>query len=190
MTGERNVSQVPALRERESIVTLRNGSRMRVRPIRPDDAARLQALYARLSFDTVYHRFFAPKRTLPAALALELATLDHNRRLALVAAPDDGVDPPLIAVARYAVIPDGTDAAETAMVVEDAWQRLGVGTRLLHDLLQAAEARGIRTFRADVLATNQRMLRLLRRETNILRGRTSDGVAEIVFERPAARVAA
>ena len=166
--------------ELESTITLGNGARVRVRPIRPDDAGRLRALHARLSFDSVYHRFFAPMRSLPSAVAHDLANVDHERRLALVAEADDES---LVAVARYAVVAEAPLTAEIAVVVEDAWQRLGLGTRLLHELLRAAEARGIRAFRADVLATNQRMLRLLRRETTIVHGRTVEGVAEILFRR-------
>src|SRR5262249_28169946 len=43
----------------ERAVTLRDGSVVRIRPIRPDDAPSLQALHSRLSHDSAYQRFFA-----------------------------------------------------------------------------------------------------------------------------------
>jgi GNAT superfamily N-acetyltransferase len=154
-----------------------------VRPIRPSDEAGLQALHARLSLDSLYHRFFSSRSELSSVAARELATVDYERQLALVAAREDTQDA-LVAVARYAAVVDEPATAETAVVVEDAWQGLGLGTWLLSQLLRAAEQRGIRTFRADVLATNQRMLCLLRRETTIIKSRTRDGIAEILFRRP------
>ncbi len=50
----------------ESVVRLRNGAPVRVRPIRPDDGPRLLALCDRLSPHTVYERFFSSRRLLPA----------------------------------------------------------------------------------------------------------------------------
>lgn len=69
---------------------------------------------------------------------------------------------------------------EMAFVVEDRWQNKGLGTILLKDLLRAAEARGIRRFRAYVLAENERMLRLLSRHAHILEQKTERGVADIL----------
>jgi RimJ/RimL family protein N-acetyltransferase len=169
-------------RELESVATLENGARVRIRPIRPDDAAGLQALFARLSFETVYHRFFSAMRTLPLAWATTLATVDYRRRLALVVEDDDQPSR-LVAVARYAVVSEAPATAEIALVVDDLWQGLGLGSRLASILLGAAEARDIHIFRAEVLATNVRMLRLLRRHTLIIESHTRDGVSEIVFRR-------
>jgi ribosomal protein S18 acetylase RimI-like enzyme len=54
--------------------------------------------------------------------------------------------------------------------VEDAWQRNGLGTVLLDELLQAAAPRGIRQFRAYALADNVAALRLLDRVAGLSRG--------------------
>jgi GNAT superfamily N-acetyltransferase len=167
--------------EPEGVATLRNGARVRIRAIRPDDDVRLQALFARLSFDTVYQRFFSSMRALPPSWARMLATVDYRRRLALVAERDDQEESILVAVARYALVSDEPATADIALVVEDRWQGLGLGTLLASELLRAAKERGIHTFRADVLATNARMLRLLRRETLIVESRTRDGIAEVLF---------
>jgi hypothetical protein len=47
----------------------------------------------------------------------------------------------------------------------------------------AAEARGIRRFRAYVLADNYRMLGLLSRHTLIVERKVDGGVADLLFER-------
>ena len=140
-------------------IALRDGTRVRMRPIRPDDEPRLAALYDQLSRDTRYQRFFSVMRRLPPDWARFLANVDYERRFALVAeAPDD--PDTLIAVARYE--PAGEpDTAEVAFVVQDAWQGRGLGLVLFRELLSAAEGNGIRRFRAWVLAENRRMLELI-----------------------------
>jgi len=91
----------------------------------------------------------------------------------------------LIGVGRYE--PSGEPhVAEVALVVEDGWQGRGLGAILLDAVTAAAEARGVLGFRADVLADNYRMLRLLATRTLVEERRTEDGVTVIRFRRPAA----
>jgi RimJ/RimL family protein N-acetyltransferase len=165
-----------------------DGTRLRVRPIPPDDADRLVALHGRLSVQTIYQRFFSVLRRLPTDWARYLARVDYERRLALVVERDlrDGLE--LVGVARYE--PTGEpDRAEVAFVIEDCWQGQGLGTALFGDLLAAAEARGIHVFTADVLADNTRMLDLIARFiTRVVSRRLDGGVLSLVFTRePAAR---
>ena len=161
-------------------VTGRDGARVRLRPIRPDDAPRLQALHARLSRETIYQRFFGATPRLPTPWAHFLAEVDYRRRLALVLehGPDD--DPELIGVGRYEPTAE-PDTAEVAFVVEDRWQGKGLGTVLFTALLAAARDRGIRRFRADVLADNRRMLDLITRFTRVDSHETRDAITSLVF---------
>jgi len=165
-------------------VELRDGTRLHLRAIRPDDEPRLVDLYARLSRHTVYQRFFTVMRRLPPDWAHFLANVDYRGRLALVV--EHGPSGELVAVGRYEPT-DRADTAEVAFVVQDGWQDRGLGTILLRDLLAAAEARGIRRFRAYVLAQNTRMLDLLARFTDVIERKTEAGVTSILCaRRPAA----
>jgi RimJ/RimL family protein N-acetyltransferase len=168
----------PAELERE--LTLRDGAVVRLRPIRPDDAPRLQALHGRLSRDTAYQRFFAIVKRLPPDWARVLATVDYRRRLALVVEARSGDDPELIAVGRYDAL-DEPDTVEVAFVVQDDWQNRGLGTLLFDAILRAATARSYHRFRAYVLADNRRMLDLITRFTRVESRKTEQGVAEVVF---------
>jgi RimJ/RimL family protein N-acetyltransferase len=168
----------PAELERE--LTLRDGAVVRLRPIRPDDAPRLQALHGRLSGDTAYHRFFAIVKRLPPDWARLLATVDYRRRLALVVEAPTGDDPELIAVGRYDAL-DEPDTVEVAFVVQDDWQNRGLGTMLFDAILRAATARSYRRFRAYVLADNRRMLDLITRFTRVESRKTEQSVTEVVF---------
>jgi RimJ/RimL family protein N-acetyltransferase len=166
-------------KELERTLTLKDGSRVHIRPIRPDDAGRLVDLYARLGHDSAYQRFFTVMRRLPPDWAHLLANVDYERRLALVGeAPASDA---LIGVARYAPSDDG--AAEVAFVVQDEWQNRGLGTALFHHLLAAGAARGISRFRAYVLSDNRRMLDMLTRFTDVMERTTDGAVTEMIFAR-------
>src|SRR5258708_31586719 len=111
------------------LVELRDGTRVTLRAIRPDDAPRLQAFHARLSPDSVYLRWLSAHPVLSDEEAEGLARVDYHDRMALVATiPDDGA---IVGVARYSITPgEGPGAAEAAVVVADAFQQRGLGTLL------------------------------------------------------------
>src|SRR5262245_5890524 len=163
-------------------VQLQDGARIRIRPIRPDDEAGLVGLYGRLGEYTAYQRFFTSLRRLPADWFRHFANVDYRRRLALVAEHLPGDRAEIIGVGRYEPT-DEPGVAELAFVVEDGWQGRGVGTILFERILAAAEERGIRRFRAYVLAGNHRMLGLIAAHAHIEERRTQDGVAELLLTR-------
>ncbi len=167
----------------DRLVTLRDGTRVRLRSIRPDDAPRLIALSRRLSPRTLYQRFFSV-RTLRPEDAAALAAVDGRSHVAIVADRGPGQPDDLIAVARYGVAPDAP-TPDVALVVDDAWQGRGLGTILLNAILDAGEAQGFVTFRADILADNRRMLRLLGRSGVILERSAEHGVVALRFCRRA-----
>ena len=174
-------------KELEREITLRDGSRLRLRPIRPEDQDRLIAFYDGLSRHTAYQRFFAVMKRLPPDWARLLANVDYERRLALIAEHGPPEAPELIGVARYEPT-DQAGTAEIAFVIQDGWQNRGLGTLMLDALLAAADARGIRRFRAYVLAGNMRMIDLLVRFTDVLERVTESGVTELLLARRPAPV--
>jgi RimJ/RimL family protein N-acetyltransferase len=167
-------------RELEREIALKDGARVRIRPIRADDQIRLMDLYDRLSQHTAYQRFFTLMRRLPPDWAKILATVDYRRRLALVAEHEGSHGLELVGVGRYEPTAR-EDTAEIAFVVQDGWQNRGLGTILFRGVLEAAQARGISRFVAYVLADNTRMLDLIQRFTDIRSRKIEQGVAEIVF---------
>ena len=168
--------------ELERELKLADGSGVRMRPIHPDDAPRLQEFHSRLSGNTAYQRFFAIVKRLPADWARDLATVDYRQRLALVVEAYAGGEWVLIAVGRYDATGEA-DTVEVAFVVQDSWQNRGLGTILFEEILRAATARSYRRFRAYVLADNRRMLDLITRFTRVESRKTELGVTELVFTR-------
>src|SRR5438105_3331393 len=127
----------------ERDVPLRDGGMIHLRPIRTDDAPRLQAAFNRLSRDSIFFRFFSPLPTLTDERAAYFTAVDFDRRLAIVAVEPDGDDEQIVGVVRYDR--DRADRAEFALIVEDRVQHHGIGSILFRALVEAARARGVRT---------------------------------------------
>lgn len=145
---------------------LSDGTLVRVRPIRPDDEARMADFHAGLSTRSVYHRYFhlatLEQRTAHARLALTCRT-EPGMGLALVA-EHTRVDGTLevLALARLTGTDDG-GTAEFALLVVDQWQGLGLGRLMLQHLIDAARRVGVRRLSGDMLADNDAMRALVRR---------------------------
>jgi acetyltransferase len=141
--------------ELEGELTLGEGTRLQVRPIRPDDVALELAFFHGLSERSRYQRFMQQLPELPPRMLARFTQLDYDRELALVAL-HRGV---FVAVGRYAPNPDGR-TAEFALTVGDDWQRKGIGRILLERLCGYARAAGYTALYGHILADNRDMLRL------------------------------
>jgi acetyltransferase len=147
------------LRHESATLRLRSGRSVHVRPVRPADAASIQAFVRRLSDTSRRLRFFAAIRELaPAVLARLSEPADERERVFLVEA-HDGESRSMVALAQYAPADDDA-TCDLALVVTDAWQGLGLGRALMGMLIRSArDARCARAV-ADILRDNEAMLAL------------------------------
>lgn len=122
------------------------------------DGELLRRFFYRLSRETVYRRFMSPIARPEQARPERLLDVDHRDREALLAV----VGGEIVGVARYNRRA-GSDSADLAVVVADAWQRRGVATRLLEALATSARRAGIARFEVMTLADNRAAIGLLRR---------------------------
>lgn len=141
----------------DSDVLLSDGTTAHVRDISPADGEALVDFHRSLSTESIVLRFFGPHPVLSDKEVAHFTTVDGADRVALVAERAGRI----VAVARYDRTA-GSDDAEVAFVVADAFQGKGLATILLEHLAVAARAHGIRRFVADTLADNHRMLAVLR----------------------------
>jgi acetyltransferase len=144
--------------ELEGEIRLLDGRNVRVRPIRPEDAALERRFFDGLSERSRYHRFMQHLPELPPRMLARFTQLDYDRELALVALWEGE----FIGVGRYAPNPDGR-SAEFALTVGDAWQGKGVGRALLARLCDTARAAGYSALYGYILADNRDMLDLAER---------------------------
>ena len=138
---------------------LKGGERVTLRPIRPEDAAIEQAFVRRLSPASRYFRFMGAVRELTPTMLMRFTQIDYDREMAFVATRDeDGVETE-IGVARYISNPDGS-SCEFAAVVEDAWQRRGLGRIMMRRLIEHAKGRRLTRMIGHILNDNTGMLAL------------------------------
>ena len=166
------------------VLDLKDGTKVHIRPIKPEDEPLLHEAVAAMSERTVYFRFFSPLKRIPDALAHRLAVVDYNDRFALVATTHRPTgNERILGVARYDRVADA-DVAEVAVAVVDEFQRRGLGGALLAILARVARQHGIKSFSLIVLPENQQMLGLLRKMGWIHHAKLSGGVYEISFDLP------
>ncbi len=139
----------------EETATLRDGSRVSLRLVRPSDKGLLLRGFERLSPESRYRRFLSAKTELREAELVYLTEVDGYDHFAIGAhvTAADGTDEG-IGIARFIRSPDDPRAAEAAVAVVDDWQHRGVGTLLLARLAAAARERGVDRFQGRALAAN------------------------------------
>lgn len=136
-----------------------SGLRLLLRPIRPDDGARLAAMAGRTAMQDLRMRFHAGVSALAPATAARLSQIDYDREMVFVAEEAGG---DLGGVVRLVFDPN-FDAAECAIIVRTDLQRRHVGRTLLAEALAYARARGAARIWGDVLSENGPALDLARR---------------------------
>jgi len=138
--------------------TLTDGSRMWIRLARPEDAELIAQMHTRCSEDSVYQRYFTPMNSWREDNLRRIS--GEHRGATLVATIEGGT-----VVALGNIFPLGKndgDAGEIAVIVEDAWQRRGIGRQVLEHLIELAPRLGFVQIIAYVLAQNESMIRLLK----------------------------
>ena len=141
-----------------AFATLRDGRRVEIRALRPDDRAGLIAAVARSSPETLYRRFFAVKRHFTEPEVEFFLHVDFINHVALVAVIDEGGQPMIAGGTRYVVVQPGK--AEVAFAVIDQYQGQGLGTLLMHHLAAIAREARLEQLIAEVLPDNVPMLKV------------------------------
>lgn len=139
---------------------LNDGTRVRLRPVRPSDKQRLVDGLARLSLESRWGRFFSPKAHFTPQELRYLTEFDGVNHFAIGAVEiigrrkEEGAG---LGLARFVRLADEPEIAEVAIVVADDMQGRGIGHLLLERLVAAAIQRGVKRFRSQVLARNSRV---------------------------------
>ncbi|MBA3454495.1 MAG: GNAT family N-acetyltransferase [Deltaproteobacteria bacterium] len=144
-------------------VTLRDGTRVVLRLLVPEDKALLEAGFARWSPESRYARFLTSKTTLSADELRYLTEVDQEDHFALGALHEarDGTLPVGLGIARFIRLPELHATAEAAIAVADEVQGRGLGKLLFLRLCAAAAERGLERFRCEVLGSNTGMAALI-----------------------------
>ncbi len=149
--------QVDYPEELEHYSTLRDGTEIFFRPIKPTDEPSLAEMLYSLSEQSVKTRYMAGTMAFPHSDVQQLANIDYRKDLAIVGVVPGVSGEEIVAIAQYFLDPE-EQAAEVAFLVQDEWQSKGMGTFLLDYITQIAKIRGVKRFYAKVLPNNKPML--------------------------------
>lgn len=155
-------------------MVLADGGTVHLRPIRPDDAARLAAFHERQSSESIYFRFFSPRPRLSERDLERFTNVDHFDHMAFVALLGDE----MVGMAGYDRH-QGSAEAEVAFIVDDGHQKRGIATVMLEYLAEAAREIGLEAFTAQVLPNNRKMLRVFQRAGFDVESSFEEGVIEV-----------
>jgi nucleotide-binding universal stress UspA family protein len=169
---------------RRRTITLRDGARVTLRPIAPEDKRLLAASFERLSEESRYRRSLTAKDKLSAAELEYFVDVDNSDHEAIVAIDPSSED--LLGVARYIRSSEDAEVAEVAVTVADDWQGRGLGRALLDRLTYRARRERVRRFSALVQSDNRASLRLLDGVGDTQR-RFNTGEVELLIELPPKR---
>jgi acyl-CoA hydrolase/RimJ/RimL family protein N-acetyltransferase len=145
--------------QEEESVALKGGRSVLLRPSTAGDAEGIRTLFHSLSERDVYTRFFRNVRSLSNQDVQRLCNLNFETEVGFVAATGPRENPQIVGQACYFIDPS-TNLAETAFIVSPEWQGCGLGTALQLRMMADARRRGVRGFVAEIMSTNDAMIRL------------------------------
>lgn len=137
---------------------LKNGTQVLLRPIKPEDEKRFNEFLKSLSEETMRFRFFQILKELSHDMLTRYCNLDYDREVAIVVELQQD-SRKIIGASRVIVEPDGK-SGEFAVVVGDAWQGLGLGSRLMDHIITIARDMRLERIFGYVMANNYKMLRM------------------------------
>jgi acyl-CoA hydrolase len=162
--------------EEERRITLKNGREVMLRPARASDANGIRGLFFTLPPGDVYTRFFRRVKTLTREDVQRLCNYNYESEVGFVAVTGPREHEVIVGQSCYFVNPS-TNLAETAFLIDPAWQGTGLGGALQTRMKEHAVARSVRGFVAEILPQNDKMIALAKRcSENILVERDEDTV--------------
>jgi acetyltransferase len=141
-------------------MVLPDGAALTIRPLRPEDAALTQAFVRALSPEARRYRFMQSIEELSPEMLARLTQIDYAREMALIAVTEEDGAEVQAGVARYVLNPDRT-SCEFAVAVAEGRRGMGLGSRLMEALMDAARGQSLRRIEGEVLAENAPMLALM-----------------------------
>lgn len=139
---------------------MKNGKKVLLRPIKPEDEPLEGEMFTKFSEETQRFRFFQKIKDITHELLIRYTQIDYDREIAIIAETKEKGKKKMVGVVR--IIEDPCDeTAEFAIVVADPWQKQGLGNKLTDYILEISRERGIKKVYAEMLKDNYAMKHML-----------------------------
>jgi RimJ/RimL family protein N-acetyltransferase len=165
--------------EYSAVEAARDGCRIEIRALRPSDRDDFLAAVDRTGAESLYRRFFSPRRSFSEREVAAFLNVDFVDHVALIAVLEEGGRAEIAGGGRYAVIRPGI--AEVAFMIVDRHQGKGIGGMLMRHLVAIARGGGLRELVAEVLAGNAAMLKVLRKSGLRMDVKSESGVMHVTL---------
>jgi RimJ/RimL family protein N-acetyltransferase len=149
-----------------------------IRAVRADDRDRIARAFRALEPESIYRRFFFPKRELGDEELRRLTECDGARDVVLVATVASADQEIIVGLGHYA---RNAASGEIAFTVEEDYQGRGIASEMLRQLADIARRNGVLQFEADVLADNAPMLKVFQRSGLPMKGTRADGTVHLTL---------
>ena len=152
----------PYPKKYEMLWALKNGQKVLLRPIKPEDEPMWREMFQTFSEESIRYRFFQILKDTPHEVRVRYCNIDYDREIAIVPELEENGQRKILGVTRLSIEPDGK-SGEMAFIVTDYWQGLGLGTKMVDYVLDIAKEKGIETVYAIMLQDNYRALALTKK---------------------------
>jgi len=144
----------------ETFYQLKNGIRIRIRPVKPTDERMLQELYYSLDEKDRYLRFFAPVTEFRHKKVQYAVNIDYTTEMVLVGEYSEDSNKRIIAMGGFFKT-DKPEVKELAFTVHKKWRGNGITTFLLEDLVKIARELNCKAFSGSIILENRSMLNII-----------------------------
>ena len=160
---------------------LKDGTAVTIRAIQRGDKSRLLEAFKTLDRESVYRRFFSPKKELSDRELEQLTDVDFSQVVALVVTTQRADGEILIGGGRYATEGAGSGEAEIAFITHGNYRGLGIASLILKHLVHIAREAGVQRFDAEVLAENSPMLAVFSRSALSMQRRRDGSILHVTL---------
>lgn len=160
-------------------MTVKEGTRVLLRPLHPTDRGRLRTAFDSLSFESRLFRFFTPIASLDEEMLRYFLEVDQKQRFAWCALDHSLPHQPLVGTVRFVRSAENPEIAEFGLEVIDDYQNRGIGKILFLLLYNLARMEGIQILKTQVYPTNRRFLNFLSRLG--ITAQLQDGMVTVAF---------
>lgn len=159
----------------ERDIVVGHDRKLRLRPIRTDDAQLLVDMGLRSTPEDLRLRFFSPVHPVMSPLTALLTDFDRNVHIAVAAYDPEAVgdEAGILGVVRLVLAGDAPEG-EFAIMVRSDQAGHGLGHRLMAEMLGWARERGLTRVRGEILSENKRMLRLAKAFGAVIQPQSDD----------------
>jgi GNAT superfamily N-acetyltransferase len=142
----------------------------------------MRRLFYRFSEKSVYYRYFTSIPSMPHSKIQEYTNVDYKQVLSVVGLVGEPGAGRIIAEGRFCRDPESEQSAELALVVDEAYQNVGIASFLCRYLARLAKERGISSFTGYVQASNRTMMRVIEKGEWEVQASIVQGAYQLVMD--------